>query len=153
MAKFIDKSLGNSPSMQLVQKKNRPETFPFIARISWIALAVSWSVKYFFAPNCPWFWKCWRKEEERHLRRVLLFKQMQKGKNPHKSTTKKSVPDITYTEWRIMLEVVHILYYITKNKLYLKLLRMLETTCYLKTLLQPELNKQSELPSGGESGW
>ena len=40
MATFIKKFLGNSPLLRLVQKKNRPEKFPFIAANSWIELAV-----------------------------------------------------------------------------------------------------------------
>ena len=31
MAASINESLGHFPSLQLVQKKNRPEKFPFIA--------------------------------------------------------------------------------------------------------------------------
>ena len=43
--------------LRLTQKKNRPEKCLFIATNSWIALAVWWSVKFFFAPYFPLFWK------------------------------------------------------------------------------------------------
>ena len=45
------------PSLRLVQKKNRPEKFPFTATNNRIVLAVRRSVKYFFAPNSPLFRK------------------------------------------------------------------------------------------------
>ena len=50
---LILKSLGNSPSLWVVQKKNRLEKWPFIATNNWTVLAVPWSVKYFFDLNSP----------------------------------------------------------------------------------------------------
>ena len=35
---------------------NRPEKFPFVP-FNLIVLALPWSVKHFFAPNLPIFWK------------------------------------------------------------------------------------------------
>ena len=61
----------NSPSLQLVQKKNRPEKFSFIATNNWI-------VKYYFAPNSSIFRKSPREEEDgenRQMQSVLLLKQ------------------------------------------------------------------------------
>ena len=49
--------MGNSPSLRLVQKKNRLEKFPTIAINNRIVLVVRWSVKCFFAPNSPIFRK------------------------------------------------------------------------------------------------
>ena len=45
--------LWNFLSRRLTQQKSRPEKCPFIATV----LAVQWSVKYFFAPNSPFFRK------------------------------------------------------------------------------------------------
>ena len=45
---FMKYSLGNSLSLRLVQKKSRPEKFPFIATNNWTVMAVWWSVKHFF---------------------------------------------------------------------------------------------------------
>ena len=61
---FIKQSLENSSLLPLFQKSDRPERFPLIARNNWIVLAVPWSVKYFFAPNSPIFWKIHGWEEE-----------------------------------------------------------------------------------------
>ena len=47
MATFIKQTLGNFPSMRLVQKKNGQEKFSFIATNNRTALAFLWSVKYF----------------------------------------------------------------------------------------------------------
>ena len=47
VARFIKYSLGSSPSLRLVQKRNRPENFIFIATNNRVVLAIRWSVKYF----------------------------------------------------------------------------------------------------------
>ena len=56
--------MGNSVSLRLVQKKNRPERFSLIATNDCIILAVRWFVKWFFTPNSPRFWKKCGKEAE-----------------------------------------------------------------------------------------
>ena len=73
--------MGNSPSLQVVQKKNRPEKFPFIATNSWIVLAVRWSGKHFFAPNSLISQKSHGEEDGKtwHMQSILLFKKMQKA--------------------------------------------------------------------------
>ena len=73
--------MGNSPSLQVVQKKNRPEKIPFIANNSWIVLAVRWSGKHFFAPNSLISRKSRGEEDGKtwHMQSVLLFKKMQKA--------------------------------------------------------------------------
>ena len=38
---FIKYSLGKSPLLRIVQKKNRPEKIPFIATNRWIVIALS----------------------------------------------------------------------------------------------------------------
>ena len=81
MATFTKKPLRNPPSLQLVQKKNRPEKFPFIAANKLNCVSCPKVSKIFFCsefPVIPKEW--WRKEEERQLRSVLLFKRMQKVK-------------------------------------------------------------------------
>ena len=67
MATFTEWSLGNSPSLGYVLKKNRPEKFPLITTNNRFALAVQWSVKNIFAPKFPdipeklWRRRRWRK--------------------------------------------------------------------------------------------
>ena len=80
MATFTEWSLGNSPSLGLVLKKNRPEKFPLITTNNRFALAVQWSVKNIFAPNSPIFRKNYGEEEDgenQQMHNVLLFKQTQ----------------------------------------------------------------------------
>ena len=67
MATFINESLGNSPSLRLVQKKNRPEKFSFIITPKLNVLAVYWSVKCLAEAQ----------QQNRQLQSVILFKQMQ----------------------------------------------------------------------------
>ena len=57
MAIFIKNTHVNSHLLLLVQKKNRPEKFPFIATNKWIVSDVQRSVKSFSAPNSPLFRK------------------------------------------------------------------------------------------------
>ena len=65
--------LGNSSLLRLVLRKDRPKRFPFITTINWIVLAFQWSVKRFFAPNSPIFWKrMWQRRRRRRL-------QLQRG--------------------------------------------------------------------------
>ena len=72
MATFTKKSLGNSSSLWLVQKKNWPEKFPFIAANNWVVLAAQWSVKYFF---CSEFFPPYSgKVVEKRRRRVAITK-------------------------------------------------------------------------------
>ena len=70
---------GNSPSLRLIQKTNKPEKFPFTTTNNGIILAVRWSVKYFYAENSPIFWKSGEEEdgENWQMQNVLLFKQTQ----------------------------------------------------------------------------
>ena len=56
--------MGNSTLLQLVQKKNKSEKFPFIATDNLIVLVVWWSVKFFFVPNSPIFGKSREDEGE-----------------------------------------------------------------------------------------
>ena len=79
VATFIKKSLEISPSLRLVQKRNRPAKFSFIATNNSILLAVKMSVKYFLLriPVIPEKWQ--RKEKgKRQLQSVMLFQQTQK---------------------------------------------------------------------------
>ena len=72
MATFTKKSLGNSSSLWLVQKKNWPEKFPFTAANNWVVLAAQWSVKYFF---CSEFFPPYSgKFVEKRRRRVAITK-------------------------------------------------------------------------------
>ena len=57
VATFINQVLESSPSLQLVQKKNRTEKIVFMTTTCWIVLAVRWLVKYFFSTNFPIFRK------------------------------------------------------------------------------------------------
>ena len=59
--------------LRLVQKKNRPEEFPFIATNNWIVLVVQWSVKYLFAPNSPKFQKNCNEEKEEGVKQICVI--------------------------------------------------------------------------------
>ena len=56
-----------------VQKKNRPEKFPFIASSILIVLAVRWPVKYFSAPNFLIFWKSVAEEGQNGISKSIRF--------------------------------------------------------------------------------
>ena len=73
VATFINESLGNSPSWQLVQKKNWPETN------GWIILAVRWFWKYFFAPNSPLFQKRGGEKKKRDSYEEFFFSSKRKN--------------------------------------------------------------------------
>ena len=81
----LSSSLWEIPLLyDLFRKRKDQKKFPFITTNNWIVFAVQWYVKYFFAPNSPFkfpiipekWWK--KKEEEKQLPSVLLFKQSQK---------------------------------------------------------------------------
>ena len=65
---YLTRSLREFPSLRLVQKKNRPEKYPFIATISWTVLAVWWSWNIFLI-RIP----CYSRKvvEERRRREVI----------------------------------------------------------------------------------
>lgn len=50
---FSDQSLGYSPLLKFIQKRNRPEKYPFITTPNLNVVAVRWSLKPFFAANYP----------------------------------------------------------------------------------------------------
>ena len=69
----------NFPSLRLVQKKNRPEKFPFIATPKNLNVLADlrWSLKCFFAPNSPIFQTSAAEEQEQDRQlQNMLFKQM-----------------------------------------------------------------------------
>ena len=70
----------NFPSLRLVQKKNRPEKFPFIATPNNLNVLADlrWSLKCFFALNSPIFQTSAAEEQEQdqQLQNVMLSKQM-----------------------------------------------------------------------------
>ena len=68
------------PFAATCSEKEQTEKFPFIATNNWVALAVRWSVKYFFAPNFPLIQKSGGDAEDgenRQIQNVSLFTQTQ----------------------------------------------------------------------------
>ena len=65
----------------LFWKRIDPKNFLFTETNNWIALAVRWSIKYFFAPNSTIFWirlaEKQKEEEHSQLQSVMHFTQMQ----------------------------------------------------------------------------
>ena len=53
VATFINWSLGNSPSLLLVQKNNKPENFSFLATTNWIVSIVRNFFLCYKFPNIP----------------------------------------------------------------------------------------------------
>ena len=60
-------------TLRLVQKKNRPKKFPFIATNNWIVSAAGRSVKYFFAPNSSHYRKAVEKRIRETIRKRFAF--------------------------------------------------------------------------------
>ena len=70
---YLTRSLGEFPFTATCSKKNRQEQYPFIATISWIVLAVRWSVKYCFAPNSSLFQKSGWEKRKRDNYKAFCF--------------------------------------------------------------------------------
>ena len=79
MGTFINQSVGNSSSLRLIQKKNRPEKFPFTITLKLNVLTVQWSVKCPFALNSPIFRTSTAEaqQQDRQLQSIRHFKQTQ----------------------------------------------------------------------------